>query len=113
MARVYAALANQGSLDGVRICSPAAVTRMMQVQSPRRDLLLGFEGNWALGVSLNAAAMLGPDARTFGHTGWGGSFGCANLEANVAIGYVCNQMGAELVGDPRARALCAAVFDCL
>jgi len=113
IARLYAALANGGSLEGMRLCSATAIDRMTEVQSPRRDQLLGFEGNWALGVSFNAMGLLGPDPRTFGHMGWGGSFGCANRERNVAIGYVCNQMGAELVGDPRARALCETIFACL
>jgi len=113
IARLYAALANRGTLDGARILSPAAVARMTERQSARRDLLLGAENNWSLGVTMNFMSLLGPDPQTFGHGGWGGSFGCANIEANVAIGYVCNQMGGDLVGDPRAAGLCATIFDCL
>jgi CubicO group peptidase (beta-lactamase class C family) len=48
-----------------------------------------------------------------GHSGWGGSFGCADPDAKVGIGYAMNQMGADLVGDPRANGLCAAIFACL
>ena len=33
------------------------------------------------------------------------------LDANVAVGYVCNQMGPELVGDPRTAGLCKAVLE--
>jgi len=44
---------------------------------------------------------------------WGGSFGCADPDQRLAIGYVCNQMGPDLVGDIRARELCAAIYGCL
>ena len=113
VARIYAAIANGGELDGVRLLQPETIRRMTQIQSPRADLLLGFSNNWALGYSFNQVGMLGPDVQTFGHAGWGGSFGCANLDAGVGIGYVCNQMGAQLVGDPRCAGLCQVVFDCL
>ena len=52
----------------------------------------------------------GPNADAFGHSGWGGSFGCADPAKGVAIGYVCNQMGPELVGDPRTAGLCQAIL---
>jgi len=52
----------------------------------------------------------GPNPRTYGHSGWGGSFGCADPEQRLAIGYVCNQMGPDLVGDIRGRELCAAIY---
>lgn len=48
--------------------------------------------------------------RACGHSGWGGSFGCADPDAGVAIGYVCNRMGPELVGDPRTAGLCQAAL---
>ena len=34
-------------------------------------------------------------------------------ERRLAIGYVCNQMGPDLVGDIRARELCATIYGCL
>lgn len=113
LARVYAALANGGTLGGTRLLSPQAIQAMTAVQAHRADLLLGFQDNWLLGMCLNQMGMLGPKAETFGHSGWGGSFGAANLETGIGIGYVCNQMGAQLVGDPRGAGLCAAIFDCV
>jgi CubicO group peptidase (beta-lactamase class C family) len=113
VARLYAALANGGTLDGVRVLSAATVDRMRAVQTTRADLMLGFEPGWAMGFATNRAGVYGPSPETFGHSGWGGSFGCANVEANVAIGYVMNRMGATLVGDPRTTPLCDAVFACL
>lgn len=111
LARIYALLAGGGSLDDITLLSPATLAQMLAIQSGATDKLLGFSGNWGMGVTFNQSGLLGPAARTFGHGGWGGSLGCANRENNIAIGYVCNRMGAELVGDPRATALCTAAFD--
>jgi CubicO group peptidase (beta-lactamase class C family) len=113
VARVYAALANKGVLDGQRLLKGETIMTMTQRHSGRTDALLGFVDNWAMGLGFNQMNLLGPSPQTFGHGGWGGSFGCANLEAQVGIGYVCNQMGAQLVGDPRGTGLCHAIWECL
>lgn len=57
--------------------------------------------------------MFGPRPNVFGHSGWGGSFGCDDTKEAVAIGYVMNQMGEGLVGDARATAPYRAVHNCL
>jgi CubicO group peptidase (beta-lactamase class C family) len=80
------------------------------VQTTRTDLMLGFEPCWAMGFATNKIGVYGPNPRAFGHSGWGGSFGCADVQAKIGIGYVMNRMGADLVGDPRAKALCDAIF---
>jgi len=113
VARVYAALANGGELEGVSVLKPAAIARIATPFAGRTDLLLGFTDNWGLGVTVNQMNMLGPSPATFGHGGWGGSIGCANVEAQLGIGYVCGQMGAQMVGDPRATSLCQAVWECI
>jgi CubicO group peptidase (beta-lactamase class C family) len=105
--------AANGEVDGVRVLSDAAVRRMTTPAAPpgRTDLFLGFTDSWGLGMALNTPGIYGPNPRAFGHSGWGGSFACADPDAKVAIGYVCNQMGPELVGDPRTGGLCAAVVE--
>jgi CubicO group peptidase (beta-lactamase class C family) len=113
IARLYAAIANKGVLDGQRLMKGETIMTMTQRQVGRIDALLGFTDNWAMGFCFNQHDMLGPAAATFGHGGWGGSIGCANLEAGLGIGYVCNQMGAQLVGDPRGTGLCHAIWECL
>lgn len=110
LARLYGAVANGGALDGVRLLSPGTIERMAQVQTTRPDLMLGFAPNWAMGFATNGIGIYGPNPRAFGHSGWGGSFGCADLEAGIGIGYVMNRMGADLVGDPRTKVLCDAIF---
>ncbi len=73
------------------------------------DLLLG-ERHWAAGMSVNVAPIFGPRQDTFGHSGWGGAFGCANRDLRLGIGYVMNRMGSRIVGNPRGAALAAAIF---
>ncbi|PZQ63440.1 MAG: hypothetical protein DI570_09045 [Phenylobacterium zucineum] len=112
LARIYAALAQGGELEGVRLLSPAAVAELARPRTDGQDRMLGVRV-WGAGVSLNASGSWGPNPATFGHSGWGGAFGCADPRAQVGIGYVMNRMGGKVAEDPRAAALCAAVHDCL
>jgi len=106
LARIYAGVL------GHEILKAETVAVMTTAQTVgRTDMFLGFTDNWALGISLNTPGIYGPNKRAFGFSGWGGSFGCADPDADVAIGYVCNQMGPELVGDPRTKGLCQAVLE--
>jgi len=47
---------------------------------------------------------------SFGHTGAGGSFGYADPENGLGVGYVMNKMSAGVLGDPRARRLTRACY---
>jgi len=113
VARLCAALAEGGTLDGVEVLKPATLAAMTAIAADRDDLLLGFNPQWGMGVAHNLIGVYGPNPRTFGHSGWGGSYGCADPDARVAIGYVLNHMGPELVGDPRGKGLADAVFAAL
>lgn len=107
VARLYAA-----ALSGALV-SPETLAAMTQIAADRDDLVIGFNPQWGMGVANNASGMFGPLPDVFGHSGWGGSFGCAHRESGIAIGYALNHMGPELVGDPRATGLCTAVFGCV
>jgi CubicO group peptidase (beta-lactamase class C family) len=119
LATVYAALANGGELGGVRLLSPEGVERLREGQGRGVDLLLGagmggVPMEFALGVILSGPEhQYGPNPRAFGHDGYGGSFGLADPEAGVAIGWVMNQMGATLAGDPRKMAIIEATYSSL
>jgi CubicO group peptidase (beta-lactamase class C family) len=113
VARLYGLMAHGGAFEGVRVLSEAGLARMSAIAVDRDDLMLGFNPQWGMGVAHNLIGVYGPDPRVFGHSGWGGSFGCADAEARVSIGYVCNQMGSELVGDPRGAALAHAIYAAL
>ncbi|WP_372784748.1 serine hydrolase domain-containing protein [Phenylobacterium sp.] len=113
VARLAAALARGGELDGARILSEATVAAMSAIVADRPDLMLGFNPQWGMGVAHNLIGVFGTNPRTIGHSGWGGSFGCADPDGRIAIGYVLNQMGSELVGDPRGKGLADAVYAAL
>lgn len=109
LGRIYAAIANGGVLDGSSIISPAGIEQLRTVRHPGPDMMLGPR-RWAAGVALNVIPNFGPHPETFGHSGLGGAYGCADLERGVAIGYVMNRLGGSLVGNPRSASLAAAVF---
>jgi CubicO group peptidase (beta-lactamase class C family) len=113
IARIYAALAAGGVLDGVRIATPATVIALRrEVWGRTPDLVLGYPMRRGRGVNLNTAAELGPEPDAFGHTGTGGSLGFADPRRGLGIGYVMNQLwngGAQ----SRSGRLVAALYDCL
>jgi len=111
IARVFAALANGGEFKGKRLLSPAGIAKLCEVQSRRRDQMLGFEVDWAMGLALNSTGVFGPNRRAFGHTGWGGSYGFADPDAGIGAAYTLNRMGADLVGDPRGVDISRAISE--
>lgn len=106
VARLYGLM-----IDGGGIISPATIEKMEVIAADRVDLMLGFNPQWGMGVAHNLIGVYGSNPRTVAHSGWGGSFGAADPDARIAIGYVCNQMGSELVGDPRGAGLAAVIYD--
>ena len=92
VARLYAALAGDGELDGVRILSPATVERAIAEQVYGEDLVLQRPTRFGLGFQLTMAERpLGPGPRSFGHFGAGGSLGFGDPDRRVAFGYAMNQ----------------------
>src|SRR5439155_112779 len=47
---------------------------------------------------------------TFGHGGWGGSLGVADLDARVSWSYVMNKMSPGTTGDSRAAGILASLY---
>ena len=112
LARLYAALAGGGSLDAVRIMQPEAVAGLTRRSLPyQTDALMNFSA-WGMGMVCNPGGVYGPGKRAFGHSGWGGSFGCVDPDLDLAIGYVCGQMGSELTFDPRSVELANVAAAC-
>jgi CubicO group peptidase (beta-lactamase class C family) len=113
VAAVYAALACGGSLDGVKLLSPAGIERCRAEQSRGPDRVLQIDTRVALGFMLGQDAPLarfGPNDGAFGHPGAGGSVGFADPSARVGFGYVMNRMGPHILLDPRADALIEALY---
>jgi len=112
IARLYALLAAGGSLDGVRLISPALVE---EARTETWKDICGMTDRpyrYGLGFFLNRPPLMpfGPNPRAFGHPGAGGSVGIADPEAGIAMSYSTNFLCAGAgVGD-RCEALVAAAF---
>jgi CubicO group peptidase (beta-lactamase class C family) len=111
LARLYGALACGGEVDGVRVLSREGVTRSYTEESFGQDEVLLITTRFTTGFMLTKPDdPFGPNPRTFGHPGAGGSLGIADPDAKIGFGYVMNKMGPYIVVDPRTRALMDAVY---
>jgi len=113
LARIYGVLACGGELHGVRLISSGNLPRCYAEQSKGMDEVLKIPTRFSLGFMLSQpGAEFGPNPRSFGHPGAGGSLGFADLDAKIGFGYVMNQMGdsATSLIDPRCAALINAVY---
>ena len=93
LARLYGALADGGQLDGVRVLQPETIANATVEQSYGEDAVLFMPTRLALGYFLDIPEMqISPSGKIFGHAGAGGSFGYADPEAKMGIGYTMNKM---------------------
>lgn len=114
VARVHAALACGGSLDGSRLMSEATVARILDVQTDGIDRVLGMPLRFGMGFARIAPPFpINPERRAFFWGGWGGSIAVVDLEARMSICYVMNKMAPELMGDIRGGTIVLAAYDAL
>ena len=110
MARIYSALACGGTVDGIRLLRTETIEHALVEASSGPDVVLRRPSRFGLGFQLTQPARpLGPNPRTFGHFGAGGSLGFADPDARLAFAYTMNQAGPRFQ-DPRTRALIAAAY---
>ncbi len=109
IARVFAALAAGGEIDGVRIVGADALRAATTEQVYGDDVVLERPTRFGLGFQLTQPERpMGPNPGAFGHYGAAGSLGCADPEAGLALGYVTDRIGARWQ-NPRNRALLDAL----
>jgi len=123
LAGMYAALANGGTLNGVRLVGPDTLSRMGRVaMATHEDGTLVIPTRFALGYmkSMDNRHLPGTDGAScllsdaaFGHVGAGGSIGFADPEAKLAFGYTMNQMGMGLLLNDRGQSLVDATYKAL
>lgn len=116
LARMYAALANGGQIDGVRLVSKDRIPLMSTVQMDWVDRVLfmpipksiGFMngGNWSPG---GKAGVNGPRQTAFGHSGAGGSTAFADPEAGLAIAVTINKMQGTLQAEGPTYEICRLI----
>ncbi|CAE7836076.1 lact-2 [Symbiodinium microadriaticum] len=107
LARLYAAMAAGGVLDGGRIIETNAMAQAVTPVIAGPDRILVQHTTWGHGFIMNGEGPkpYGPNRGSFGHSGWGGSFGYADMAEDISVGYVMNQMQNNLQGDPRTMTL--------
>src|SRR6187455_341413 len=110
VARIYGATVS--TVDGVSLMSQAQLERMISEQHNQTELLQERPYHQAMGVLLNTpeAVWMGPNMRSFGHHGLGGSIGFGDPDAKLGFSYCCNQMHAVGTNGPRAWRLIDAVY---
>ncbi|MBB5985889.1 serine hydrolase [Sphingobium lignivorans] len=115
VARIYGAVVDPGEIDGLTLLSRDGLERMIEEQHNQTELLQERPYHQALGVLLNTpeAVYMGPNPRSFGHHGIGGSIGFGDPDARIGFSYCCNKL--HSVGDngPRARRLIDALYSAL
>jgi CubicO group peptidase (beta-lactamase class C family) len=111
LAKLYAALANGGSFNGVRLLSPRTIERATEVQSRRIDLVVPFPMHWRLGYH-RAATTAGTPPRGFGHYGFGGSGAWGDPDLGLGVALVLNSGIGTPFGDLRTAQLGGVVLRC-
>jgi CubicO group peptidase (beta-lactamase class C family) len=113
VARVYSVLAGGGAVDGVRLLRAGTIELATAEESSGPDFVLGRPSRFGLGFQLTQPERpLGPNARSFGHFGVGGSVGFADPDAGLAFAYAMNRFGPRWQ-NPRNRALIDAAYESL
>ena len=114
VARVAAALACGGELDGLRLLTLPTIEKTIEEQCYGPDLVLAMPIRFGLGYGLASKEFpTDPDTRTFYWGGWGGSVVMVDLNARLSFAYVMNKMRNSLSGDPRSATLGAALYGSL
>ena len=80
---------------------------MEQVSGP--DKVTIGPSRFGVGFQLHSQMVPMLGATSFGHMGAGGALGFADPDARVGFGYVQNQLGASMLGEPRTAGLIGAL----
>jgi CubicO group peptidase (beta-lactamase class C family) len=115
LARIYGALAQGGTLDGVTLVSPASIREFARQSLEGTDCIANIHSRLGLGYALNSPRRyaMGPNPGTFGHPGYGGATAFADPEAGIGFGFVSNALIADPGTDPRVQELIRALYGCL
>lgn len=112
VAKVYAAMARGGSIDGVTLMAPGTVADMLTEQHNQVERMQGRPYHQGRGILLNTpvSVWMGPNPHAFGHHGFGGSIGMGDPDARIGFSYACNKMHARGDNGPRARRILEALY---
>jgi CubicO group peptidase (beta-lactamase class C family) len=110
LARLYAALAAGGSLDGVRLLSAETLAHATQIQAPAAGrVVIPFDMRWRLGFH-GVFTTRGIPRAAFGHFGFGGSGAWACPKRQLAVALVVNSGMGTPFGDLRIARVSGAAL---
>jgi len=111
LARMYAALASDGELDGVRLLGRDTLWRATEVQNRGIGRVIPLPMHWRLGY--HRVATLGPAVPNgFGHYGFGGSGAFADPDRDLAVALTLNSGVGTPFGDLRIVRIGTAALRC-
>lgn len=110
LARMYAALANGGELDGVRILDADMLPVISAQQVDTLDRALFSPMRWRLGYHQPYVLTRRRPRQAFGHFGYGGSGAWADPTRNLAVALTVNAGSGTPWGDMRILKLGAAAL---
>lgn len=112
LSRIYAAASGAEPA----IFSAACTARCAEQHAFGQDEVLRVRTRFGPGFMLSqpdGTGRFGPNLRSFGHPGMGGSVGFADPDLQLGFGYVMNRAGAGILIDERPRRLIDAVYACI
>jgi len=112
LAKLYAIIANDGEVEGVRLLSRETVGMLSKIQTRAHDAVIGMRMNWRMGYHRAGAQGYRGDS-AFGHYGFGGSGGWADRATGLSFGFVTNELKliqAPVGGDHRIFRLAGLVL---
>jgi CubicO group peptidase (beta-lactamase class C family) len=113
LAKIYHVLSHGGMYKQYKILSNELIKEASTSQSKGPCPVLETEVTFGLGFQLTRPDRpLGPNPKSFGHYGTGGSLGFADPDAKIGFGYVMNDIIPRWQ-NPRNKALVDAVYECI
>lgn len=112
LARLYAALANDGALDGQRILAPGMLPVISKVEVSELDRALFTPMRWRLGYHQPFVLRRRRPRQAFGHFGYGGSGAWADPARNLSVALTVNAGTGTPWGDLRILRVGAAALKC-
>ena len=114
LAKMYAALAGDGSVGGVRLLNKERLPHMQRLMTEQVDIVLGTPvrkgiGFFFGGETNGVAGPMGRRLTAFGHPGAGGATAFADPEVGLSIAVTINKMAFGLPGEGATDEICAAI----
>jgi len=118
LAKFYALLACDGSLEGKKIFPSGVLSRLQNADVSGPDRVLQIDTAFQCGFMLDPRTAtgvkqrqtFGPSPLAFGHPGAGGSVAFADPERGLGFAYVMNQMSPGVLPSTRANSLVDALY---